>query len=129
VEIYPWAAAGVLLTALVAWLRMLVLQQRQIARLSDRISHLAAGISLLTDTVEGGLRDVALEIERLSGVKAAAPRPKARVGAQRRVATAARRGRSVQDIAAKEQMSESEVRLRLQMATPAVRERAHASVR
>jgi hypothetical protein len=45
------------------------------------------------------------------------------------VATAARRGRSVQDIAAKEKMSESEVRLRLQMANPAARETAHASVR
>jgi len=129
VEIYLWSAAGVLLTALVAWLRMLVLQHRQIARLGDRIAHLAAGISLLTDTVESGLRDVAQEIERLSVVKAASPTPKARVAAQRRVATAARRGRSVQDIAAKEKMSESEVRLRLQMANPAGREKAHAEMR
>jgi hypothetical protein len=129
VEIYLWSAAAVLLTALVAWLRMLVLQHRQVARLGDRITHLAAGISLLTDTVESGLRDVSLEIERLSVVKTASPRPKARVAAQRRVATAARRGRSVQDIAAKEKMSESEVRLRLQMANPAGREMAHAEVR
>jgi hypothetical protein len=129
VEMYLWSAAGVLLTALVAWLRMLVLQHRQIARLGDRITHLAAGISLLTDTVESGMRDVALEIERLRAVKAASPKPKARVAAQRRVATAARRGRSVQDIAAKEKMSESEVRLRLQLGNPAGREKAHAEMR
>jgi hypothetical protein len=50
---------------------------------------------------------------------------------QRRVSAAAKRGRSVQDIAAKEQMSESEVRLRLQMAGAATagREKAHAAVR
>jgi hypothetical protein len=125
---YLWLAAGVLMTALMACLRMLVLQHRQTAKVGDRISHLAAGISLLTDTVESGLRDVAQEIERLSAVKAVSPKPKARVAAQRRVATAARRGRSVQDIAAKEKMSESEVRLRLQLASPG-REKAHAEMR
>ena len=130
VEVYLWSAAGVLLATLGAALRMIVLHHRRIARVGDRVAHLAAGISLLTDTVEGGLRDVAQEIERLSAVKAAAsPRPKARAATQRRVATAARRGRSVQDIAAQEKMSESEVRLRLQLAKPAAREKAHAAVR
>ena len=59
-----------------------------------------------------------------------APSRAGRVATQRRVSAAAKRGRSVQDIAAKEKMSESEVRLRLQMAGAAAgREKAHATVR
>jgi hypothetical protein len=129
VEIYVWSGAGLLVLALLASFRMHVLQHRRLAKLGDRLAHLTAGISLLTDTVEGGLRDVAQEIERL-GAARAAPKPKARAATQRRVSTAARRGRSVQDIAAKEKMSESEVRLRLQLAGAAAsRETAHATVR
>jgi len=130
VEIYLWSGAGLLLLSLLASFRMHVLQHRRLAKLGDRMAQLTAGISLLTDTVEGGLRDVAQEIERLAAAKAA-PKPKARAATQRRVSTAARRGRSVQDIAAKEQMSESEVRLRLQLAGAAAagKEKAHATVR
>jgi hypothetical protein len=130
VEIYVWSAAGLLVLALLASFRMHVLQHRRIAKLGDRVAQLTAGISLLTDTIEGGLRDVAQEIERMGAIKAAA-KPKARAATQRRVSTAARRGRSVQDIAAKEQMSESEVRLRLQLAgaNGAAKEKAHAAVR
>jgi len=129
VEIYWLAGGGVVLAALLASFRVQVLQQRRLVRLDERLAHLTAGISLLTDTAEGGLRDVALEIERLASMGAKAPRPKARAATQRRVSTAARRGRSVQDIAVKEQMSEGEVRLRLQLASAAGREKAHASVR
>jgi hypothetical protein len=129
VEIYWLAGGGVVLAALLASFRVQVLQQRRLVRLDERLAHLTAGISLLTDTAEGGLRDVALEVERLASMGAKAPRPKARVATQRRVSTAARRGRSVQDIAVKEQMSEGEVRLRLQLANAAGREKAHASVR
>lgn len=130
-EIYLWSGAGLLALALAASFRMHVLQHQKIAKLGDRIVHLTSGISLLTDTVEGGLRDVALEIERLSGANKPAAKPKARAVTQRRVSAAAKRGRSVQDIAAKEKMSESEVRLRLQMAGAAAagREKAHATVR
>jgi hypothetical protein len=129
VEVYLWSGQAVLLLALVASFRMHILQHRRIGKLGDRIAHLAAGISLLTDTVEGGLRDVAQELERQGAVKVS-PRPKARAATQRRVTTAARRGRSVRDIAAIEKMSEGEVRLRLQLANAAAtREKAHATVR
>ena len=129
-EIYVWSGAGLLALAFAASFRVHVLQHRQISKLGDRLAHLTSGISLLTDTVEGGMRDVAQEIERLSGANKPAAKPKARVATQRRVSAAAKRGRSVQDIAAKEQMSESEVRLRLQMAgAVAGREKAHATVR
>jgi hypothetical protein len=125
-----WLAGGaVLAAALMASFRVQVLQQRRLVRLDERLAHLTAGISLLTDTAEGGLRDVATEIERLAAAGGPGTRPKQRAATQRRVSTAARRGRSVQDIAAKEKMSEGEVRLRLQMASAAAREKAHAAVR
>jgi hypothetical protein len=129
VEMYWLAGAGVLVAALLASFRVQVLQHRRIARLDDRLAQLTAGISLLTDTAEGGLRDVAQEIARLSGRAAKTSRPKARVAAQRRVSNAAQRGKSVQDIAAKEKMAEGEVRLRLQMTDAANREKAHDAVR
>lgn len=129
-EIYLWSGAGLLAMAFAASFRLHVLQHRKISKLGDRLANLTSGISLLTDTVEGGLRDVAQEIDRLSGANKPAAKPKARAVTQRRVSAAAKRGRSVQDIAAKEKMSESEVRLRLQMAGAAAgREKAHATVR
>lgn len=126
-EMYWLAGGGVLVAALMASFRVQVLQHRRLARLDERLANLTAAMSLLTDTAEGGLRDIAQEIQRLAaGGKTS--KPKARSATQRRVANAARRGRSVQDIAAKEQMAESEVRLRLQLAE-AAREKAHATVR
>ena len=128
-EMYWLAGGGVLVAALLASFRVQVLQQRRLARLDERLAHLTAGISLLTDTAEGGLRDVAQEIERLAARDAKPARPKARAATQRRVSNASKRGKSVQDIAAKEKMAEGEVRLRLQMANAAGREKAHATVR
>jgi hypothetical protein len=119
------AGATLLILAGIIWVRMQM--QAAIERVDDRITHLIAGVSLLTDTTEGALRDVAAEITRLAGVKETV-RPRVRAATQRRVTTAARRGRSVQDIAAKEQVSEGEVRLRLQL-DHAEKERAHASMR
>jgi DNA-binding NarL/FixJ family response regulator len=104
-----------------------VQQQAAIERLDDRIAHLLAGVSLLTDTTEGALRDVATEITRLSS-NAEAARLRPRAITQKRIARAVNRGRTLQDIAASEQISEGEVRLRLQLEN-ARKERAHASVR
>lgn len=128
-EIYWLAGGGVLVAALIASFRVQVLQQRRLARIDERLAHLTGGISLLTDTAEGGLRDVAQEIERLAALSAKTTKPKARAATQRRVSNAAKRGRSVQDIAAKEKMAEGEVRLRLQMSNANNREKAHATVR
>jgi DNA-binding NarL/FixJ family response regulator len=91
-----------------------VQHQSAIERLDDRIAHLLAGVSLLTDTTEGALRDVATEIHRLAATPETS-RPRPRAATQRRIAGAARRGTTVQDIAATEEMSEGEVRLRLQL--------------
>jgi len=118
--------ATVIVVGAIVWLH--VQTQAAIERLDDRIAHLLAGVSLLTDTTEGALRDVAVEITRMAAVKGQG-RPRARTATERRVATAARRGRSIQDIAASEQVSEGEVRLRLQLQKAAKERANHASMR
>jgi hypothetical protein len=112
-DMIPSAVGALGLLAFAAMFIAYRKQQAAIDRLDDRLAHLIAGVSLLTDTTEGGLRDVALEVGRLAGNGAAA-KPRVRA-AQRRIATAASRGRTVQDIAAAEQVSEGEVRLHLQL--------------
>jgi hypothetical protein len=119
-------AATLVILGAIVWVH--VQTQAAIERLDDRMAHLLAGVSLLTDTTEGALRDVAAEITRLGAVKESA-RPRARAATQRRVAVAARRGRTVQDIAASEQVSEGEVRLRLQLDRAAKERANHASMR
>jgi DNA-binding NarL/FixJ family response regulator len=116
---------AVVIVGAVVWLHI---QQRSVLeRLEDRIAHLSAGISLLTDTTESGLRDVAMEIGRLAAVSKA-PSPKSRPTTQRRVARAVKQGRSVRDVAAAEGVSEGEIRLHLKM-DKSRKDRAHAAVR
>ena len=86
-------------------------QKRALARLDERITHLTAGVSLLANTTEDGLRGIATEVTRLAG--ATEQKPPAQTGVRQRIATAAGHGRSVQDIAASEQVSEGEVLLHL----------------
>ncbi|MCC7416276.1 MAG: hypothetical protein IT176_03975 [Acidobacteria bacterium] len=80
-------------------------------RSAARLSHFAEALALLTDTTEAGLSCVADAIGR--GRRA--PRAGGRA-TTRRIARAAGQGRSVADIAAEEALSESEIRLHLQMA-------------
>ena len=107
------------------------LQRRKVRNLDGRVAHLAAAMALLTDTLEGGLHDVARAVSRLGTQPSAAPVvPRNRTAAQRRVRGAAKRGRSVRDIAAAEQMSEGEVRLMLQASSRELKEPSnHAEMR
>src|SRR6185295_9403813 len=106
---------GVMLLLQVTGLVVMWLQRRKVRNLDGRVAHLSAAMALLTDTLEGGLHDVAREVSRLGTQPSAAPVvPRNRTAAQRRVRGAAKRGRSVREIAAAEQMSEGEVRLMLQ---------------
>jgi hypothetical protein len=114
------AASATMLAVFVATVGLLVIvttlisnrrQRRRIERLDERLTHLHAGLSLLTNTTEDGLRGVALEVARLAG--AAETKPAAVVSSRQRIAAAAVHGRSVQDIAATEQVSEGEVLLHL----------------
>jgi len=114
------AAAGVLMMGGLAGLAWQVrVQQRSVDRVAERLGQLLTGISILTDTTEGGLQDLARELER----RAAEPGKPPRAVAARRISVAARRGRSVPDIAAAEQVSEGEIRLQLALAGKAPRAR------
>ena len=126
-ELVLAAVGGATLLILGGMVWMHVQHQAAVERVDDRVAHLLAGVSLLTDTTEGALRDVAAEINRLASMHPSEPRPRA--AAQRRIAASARRGHTIQSIAASEQMSEGEVRLRLQL-EKAQKERVnHASLR
>ena len=57
---------GATLLILGALVWMHVQHQAALERLDDRMAHLLAGVSLLTDTTEGALRDVATEINRMA---------------------------------------------------------------
>lgn len=103
------AALGLVQAALL-W-RLLRLG-RDLRTYDERSGHLSDAVSLLTETTEASFRAVALEVERLASTGPA----RATRTSTRRVAAAARRGRSVQEIAATERVSEGEVRLRLHLA-------------
>jgi hypothetical protein len=119
-------ATGVILLVATRLVRAL----RHTVELEQRVVRLQEGINLLTDTTETGFRQVATEIERLSTASAASS-PFAKATADRRAAApaatparptavrlraAARRGRTVKEIAVAERVSEGEVRLRLSLA-------------
>ncbi len=90
---------------------------RRLDRFETRLGHLADAMDLLTETTESGFRASATEIGRIAE-RPVTPAARSRT-TTRRVATAARRGKSVAEIAADEQVSEGEVRLRLHLADPA----------
>ncbi len=93
-----------------AW--RLIVTTRALDRVQARMAHQGEALSLLTDTSENGFSAIARELDRLATPDA---KP-ARRPSTRRVATAARKGRTVADIAAEERVSEGEVRLRLGLA-------------
>jgi hypothetical protein len=87
----------------------------RIARFDERLAHLGDAMGLLTETNEMGFRSLASELERQQ-----VPKPARNDASRRRterVASASRRGASVETIAASEAMSEGEVRLRLHLAS------------
>ena len=107
-----------------------VTRLRELRQVRERMSRLADGLALLTDTTEAGLATVIREVEQISK-RPALPRSMSRATVARRVAAAARRGQGTADIAAEESLSESEVRLHLSLAqaprTGAVDQSAAAS--
>jgi hypothetical protein len=113
------------LTSVVCGLGVIALAQavllwrasRSLGRLDGiqaRVEKFGDALTLLTDTTESAFRSVASEIART-------PRPpavddgRASAALSARVARAARSGRSVSEIAAAEEIAETEVRLRLQV--------------
>lgn len=85
----------------------------EVARLEARLAHFAEALALLTDTTQSGFTTVAAELERTDRRRAPSV---SRAATARRIVTAAQAGRSIQDIAAVEEVSESEVGLQLGLA-------------
>ena len=115
-------AIGALLlvqTVLVLWASR---RLDELSLLRERISRLADGLALLTDTTEAGLATMARELQQSTARPA--PRTTTRGAVSRRVAAAARRGEPLSAIAGREALSESEVRLHLQIAEARRRQRA-----
>lgn len=91
---------------------------RRPARTEDRLAHFAEALALLTDTTEAGLANVALELE---STRRRTPRGTSRAATAKRIAAAARKGQSIEDIVAAEALSESEIRLHLRMTANEIR--------
>jgi hypothetical protein len=97
---------------------LVIALQRALRRTRDmnaRVTHLGEAMGLLTETTETGFRALAAEVERLGRGPDSSRDP----AASARMTNAARRGRSAQEIAADERVSEGEVRLRLHLAEQA----------
>ncbi len=82
----------------------------------ERLSRLADGLALLTDTTDTGLGAILAQLQDITRRQAGSGRPAGRAAVQKRVVAAARKGRTVERIAEAESLSESEVRLHLALA-------------
>ena len=89
-------------------------------RFEDRLAHFSGALTLLSETTEAGFRSLAIELARTGRPGAAGPSR----GVTRRVVRASRLGQSPIEIAAQEQMSEGEVRLRLHLGDESSRPRS-----
>ena len=105
------AISGVALVhvGLVLWI---TLRLRELAHMRERMSRLADGLALLTDTTEAGLTTLIREVESL-GKRGPTKRTATRTTVAKRVAAAAQNGDGLARIAENELLSESEVRLHL----------------
>jgi hypothetical protein len=96
-----------------------------VQKLDEKLGHYGDALSLLTETTESGFKAVAAELDRASArpndgpAKAALKKAMPATSTAARINAAARRGRTVPEIAAAEELSEGEVRLRLHMAKQA----------
>ena len=109
------AAVGAWACAQVASLLWTSRRLQELALMRERLSRLADGLALLTDTTETGLAAIVTQMEQL-GKPAKPVRQTSRVSVAKRVAEAARKGERVARIAQHEALSESEVRLHLALA-------------
>jgi hypothetical protein len=105
-----------------------------VQRLDEKLGHFGDALSLLTETTESGFHAVASELNRTPQDGApATKKPSVQAALARassaRINSAARRGRTVPEIAAAEELSEGEVRLRLHLAKQAAQAKAAAAPR
>jgi len=121
------AVAALLLiqTGMVLWTTW---RLRELSHMRERLSRLADGLALLTDTTEAGLAAMVNELQQTNGSRGAAPRTVSRASVNKRVVTASRKGADLTHIAHTEALSESEVRLHLKLAEARLRESQLAAV-
>ena len=113
-EAFRMACAGlVFLSAQIVILLWTLRRLGELSNIRERISRLADGLALLTDTTEAGLAALAAQVEQLNRAKGRVVKPAPRSTVQKRVKEAARRGERISRIAAHESLSESEVGLHL----------------
>jgi hypothetical protein len=113
---YAIAAMAVVVLFL-SWCVWRVLDRLSVLeRFEDRLASLSHTLMLLTDTTETCFQVIATQLEKEQSERASSS--PGRVGRQRRIVAAARRGRSVGEIAAEEEVAEGEARLRLHLADP-----------
>jgi hypothetical protein len=112
--------AGALLIAQVGFVCWTTWRLRELGHLRERLSRLADGLALLTDTTEAGLASLVRELQQAHAKPA--PRAASRANVSKRVVAAARKGADLTHIAQHEALSESEVRLHLKLAEARLRE-------
>ncbi|MEO7191698.1 MAG: hypothetical protein ABI051_11650 [Vicinamibacterales bacterium] len=96
---------------------------RELSHIRERMSRLADGLALLTDTTEAGMATLIREVEQM-GRRRATARVATRSSVAKRVVAAAKSGEKLSRIAEAESLSESEVRLHLKLAEAAGRQMA-----
>ena len=84
----------------------------ELSALRERMSRLADGLALLTDTTEAGMSTLAAQITQANRESQPVKRA-TRASVQKRVKEAVRKGERISKIAAHEALSESEVGLHL----------------
>jgi hypothetical protein len=116
--IVVYAVGGLTVISLAEALVIFRLSQalKAVTRFGERLAHLASAMELLTDTTEAGLTNVGMALERSATPRAARS---TRGATAKRIAAAARSGRAIEEIAADESLSQSEVRLHLQLKSQA----------
>jgi hypothetical protein len=107
-------AVGVVLVAQSVFIFWTFRRMAELGHFRERLSRLADGLALLTDTTEAGMETLARELQAMSRKPAA--RSSNRSAVSKRVVAAVRKGDDLSAIASEEQLSESEVRLHVSVA-------------
>jgi hypothetical protein len=119
-------ASGVVVMFQLTLMIWMLRRMGELSHMRERLSRLADGLALLTDTTESGLSTLLREVQ---ASRTKAPRASTRASVQKRVASAVKRGDDVVDVAMQESLSESEIRLHLQLAEAALRKNQRAEQR
>lgn len=108
------AAGGLFVLAQIGILLWTLRRLGELSNIRERMSRLADGLALLTDTTEAGLATIVRQLEQ-AGKATSASRTASRASVAKRVTQAVKKGQPLARIAEQETLSESEVRLHLAM--------------